>query len=113
MLASAPASAATLRIDFGDLNVVFDGSTLTDATNPLGGALNPAEADLLQSSVTFTLDDVVLGHASNVYGDLAVFGIDPIPASGFAQFGALGGTFDLVTGTGQGISLDLFHRSDV
>jgi hypothetical protein len=107
-LASAPASAATLRLELSGLNVVFDGHSLTDATDPLAGQLDPAEADPL-ATVYFSLDGVVIGSlTSNIWADLAIFGIDPIPASGNAPFGAFGGTFDLLTGPGQGISLDLF-----
>lgn len=106
-LAAAPASAATLRIEITGLNVAFDGFSLTDATNPASGALDPAEADPL-ATVKFFWDDEEIGTlTSSVWADLSVFGVGPIADSGTPQVGAFGGTFDLVTGQAEGIALDL------
>jgi hypothetical protein len=105
--ASAPAAAATLRIEFTDLDVVFDGNSLVDATDPLGGEMDPAEADQL-ASLDFFLDNVLVGSlSSNIWADLAIFGIDPIAANGGVAADAFGGTLDILTGEDQGFAFDL------
>jgi hypothetical protein len=111
-LASAPAAAATLRIDFTGLDVEFaytsNTHSLTDSPNTgVGTSFDPSEADPL-ATMAFSLDNVLVGTlTSNIWADLAIFGFDPIPASGGAA-NAYGGQLDLLTGVGQGISLDLF-----
>jgi hypothetical protein len=107
-LASTPALAATLRLEFTDLDVVFDGNSLTDATDPLAGEMEPSEADPL-ATLDFFLDGVKIGSLnSSIYADLAIFGIDPIPANGGVPVSAFGGTLDILTGKDQGVALDLF-----
>jgi hypothetical protein len=108
--ASAPATAATLRLEFTDLDVSYNSfaHSLTDATDPAAGSLDPAEADAL-ASLDFFLDDVLIGSlSSNIWADLAIFGIDPIPAAGGVPVDAYGGTLDVLFGLNQGFSLDLF-----
>jgi hypothetical protein len=108
-LTSTTAAAATLRLEFTDLDVTFDGHSLTDAKDPLAGEMNPDEADPL-ATLDFFLDGLKIGSlSSNIWADLAIFGIDPIPANGGGPVNAYGGTFDILTGAGQGVSLDLFN----
>lgn len=105
-LASAPAAAATLRLEFTDLDVKFDGHSLVDAKDELAGEMNPDEADPL-ATLDFFLDNVKIGSLnSNIWADLAIFGIDPIPANGGAV-NAFGGTLDILTGQDKGFALDL------
>jgi PEP-CTERM motif len=105
--ASAPAAAATLRIEFTDLDVKFDGNSLVDATDPLGGEMDPAEADQL-ASLDFFVDNVLIGSlSSNIWADLAIFGIDPIAAGGGVAVDAFGGTLDILTGEDKGYAFDL------
>lgn len=108
-LASAPAAAATLTLEFRGLDVIYsaDDHRITDAKDPLGGDLEPDEADPL-SSVDFYVDGVRVGTLdSSIWADLYIVDVDPIPASG-GVVNAYGGTLDLVVGKDQGISLDLF-----
>lgn len=111
VLASVPAAAATLRLEFTDLDVRYNSFTgdITDATNELGGEMKPSEADAL-ATLDFFLDDVKIGSLnSNIWADLAIYGVDPIPAAGNASVAAYGGTLDILFGLNQGISLDLFN----
>jgi len=109
-LASAPASAAALRVEFAGLDATYSAidHRLTDAKDPNAGNLDPNEADPL-ASVHFFVDNVLVGSLnSNIWADLYILGIDPIPVGG-GLIDAYGGTLDLLTGNGQGISLDLFN----
>lgn len=75
-LASASASAATLRIDITDLDLAFDGYTLTDS-NTVGG-----ELDALRT-MDFFLDDVAIGSlTTNIFAHLYIPVSEPIPVSG-------------------------------
>jgi hypothetical protein len=108
-LTSAPAAAATLRIEFTDLDVEYSSfnHSLTDSPNVGVGVMDPAEADPL-ASLDFFLDNQLIGSlSSNIWADLAIFGIDPIPANGGAV-SAYGGQLDILTGKDQGITLDLY-----
>jgi hypothetical protein len=105
--ASAPAAAATLRLEFTDLDVKFDGNSLVDAKNELAGEMDPDEADAL-ATLDFFLDNVKIGSLnSNIWADLAIFGIDPIAAAGGSSANAFGGTLDILTGEDQGFAFDL------
>jgi hypothetical protein len=95
-LASAPAAAATLRIEFNDFNVKFerdaesDKGTLEDG-NTFYGAVDPLVA------MHFFLDDVRIASLSSaIFADLAIPGIGPIPEDG-GDVKADYGRFSLVT----------------
>jgi hypothetical protein len=108
--ASTPAAAATLRLEFTDLDVVYSGAdhSLVDATSPDAGELETDQSDPLASLDIF-LDNVLIGSlSSNIWADLAIFGIDPIPADGGVPVDAYGGTLDILFGQDRGFSLDLF-----
>jgi hypothetical protein len=88
--ASAPAAAATLRIDIDDFNVAFDGNALTDGNTGLN------DTDALKT-MDFFLDGVHLGSlTSGIFADMAIGVSDPIPASGGAVEG-YGGYLTLYT----------------
>jgi hypothetical protein len=107
-LATVPAAAATLRLEFTDLDVRFDGNHLFDAGNELAGNMDPAEADPL-ASLDFFLDGNKIGSLdTNIWADLAIIGLDPIPANGGGPVGAAGGTLDILFGNNRGFALDLF-----
>jgi hypothetical protein len=83
-LASAPAAAATLRIEFDNFDVAFDGQVLTDSNTVGGGPemLVPAGVDALKT-MDFFLDGNPLGSlTSNIFADLAIGVSDDIPATG-------------------------------
>jgi hypothetical protein len=108
-LAATPAAAATLRLEFTDLDVSYNSLTgdITDATDPLGGEMDPSEADAL-ATLDFFLDGVKIGSLdSNIWADLAIIGVDPIPTAGGSVVNAYGGTLDILFGLDQGIALDL------
>jgi PEP-CTERM motif len=95
-LASAPAAAATLRIEFDDFNVAFDGYSysLTDGNTFDTGKGFAADA---LKTMDFFLDDNPLGSlTSNIFADMNIGVSDPIPASGGAVEG-YGGRFTLYT----------------
>lgn len=107
-LASAPVSAASLRLEFTGLDVRFDGHHLWDAANEDTGDLDPTKADAL-GELDFWLDGNKIGSINtNVWADLAIIGLDPIPANGGGPVGAAGGTLDISFGNNQGFALDLF-----
>ena len=103
-LATAPAAAATLRIDIDDFNVAFDGYTLTDSNTAGGG-----QVDALKT-MDFFLDGVHLGSlTSDIFADMSIGVSDPIPATGGSVEG-YGGYFTLLTNdtftTGVGFFLN-------
>ena len=81
-LASAPAAAATLRIEFDDFNVKFDrneetGKGTLEDSNSFYDALDPL------GTMDFFLDNVrIASLSSNVFADLAIVDIGPIPEDG-------------------------------
>lgn len=88
--AAASASAATLRIEFTDFDVAFDGYELTDSNG------FKDQADPLKT-MDFFLDGVHLGSlTSNIYADMSIGVADPIPASG-GTVQTYGGYFALLT----------------
>jgi hypothetical protein len=100
-LASAPAAAATLRIDITDLNVVFENNYLSDSNTFSAGFLG---VDVL-STADFFVDEVQVGRlTSGIFADLNVNDIDPIPSGGGSVDGE--GNFTLFTSAGfnQGVA---------
>jgi hypothetical protein len=90
------AEAKTLTIQFTGLDLVFNGSQIVDTKNPLGGDGDPAFSDPL-ASMDFFIDGALVGSlSSNIWADVALFGVGAIPvAGGTAQI--QGGAFDLIT----------------
>ena len=91
-----------------------DGSDITDAGDAAGGNGDPGESDEL-TSMTFELDDVVLGTlTADIHADVLIPGVT-IPAGGGATTSAgNGGFFDLLTGGTYGLKLgvdsfDIFY----
>jgi hypothetical protein len=102
VFSSAPATAATLRIDITDLNVNFSGNRLTDS-NTEGG-----ELDRL-TSMDFFLDGVAIGSlSSGIFAHLDIYGVGDIPVNG-ANVEADGGRFVLLTSDTfyEGVAFDL------
>lgn len=102
-LASAPAAAATLRIDIDDLNLKFqagegdEGGVLTDS-NSFDDAVDPL------GTMDFFLDNVRIGSlSSNIFADLYIPDIGQIPENG-GPVKADYGLFTLFTN-------DLFNQS--
>jgi hypothetical protein len=88
---SATASAATLRIEFDDFNVAFDGYTLSDSNTAVEDSV-----DALQT-MDFFLDNQHIGSlTSNIYAGMEIGVTDPIPVTGGAVEG-YGGYFVLYT----------------
>jgi hypothetical protein len=88
--ASATAAAATVRIEFDDFNVSYDGSILSNARTDDGGA------DPLKT-MDFYLDDVHVGRlTSNIYAALEIGVNGPIPVTG-GDFDGYSGIFGLGT----------------
>lgn len=88
--ATAQAAAATLRIEFDDFNVAFDGYTLTDSNTE-------NDRDALQT-MDFFLDNVHLGSlTSDIFADMFISVDGPIPAAGGLVKGGYGSYFGLFT----------------
>lgn len=107
-LASAPAAAATLTLQFDGLDVRFDGHHLWDAGHEDAGEMDPTKADPLASLEFFLDGNKIGGLDTYIWADLAIIGLDPIPAAGGGPVGAAGGTLDILFGNNQGFALDLF-----
>jgi len=107
LASGTPARAATLEIHFTGLNLVFNGTEIVDATSPLGGVGDPSEADPL-ATMAFFVDNVLVGSlTSDIYADVAIFGVEPLPVGG-GVVEAQGGGFDLLTSSlGFGLALAL------
>jgi hypothetical protein len=108
-LASAPASAATLRIEFDDFNVAFDGYTLTDSNTTQVGSFS---VDALKTMDFFLDDDPIASLTSNVFADLYIGVSDPIPATGGTVEGTYGSSLTLLTNN-QGNAGAIFQLNDI
>lgn len=91
-----------LDIEFTGLNLTYDGSTISDSTDPNGGNCDPNEADPL-TMVDFLVDGSSIGSVSNdVYMDVSIPGVTGIsdvdPVS--VVFANGSGYFDLLIGSG-------------
>lgn len=106
---SAPAQASVIEILFTGVDITFDGLSIVDAGDPLAGAGIPSESDPLVT-MSFLVDGVLQGTLSDdIFVDLAMDNIDPIPVGGGTVTG-FGGIFDLLTmdaEPGWGLALDL------
>jgi hypothetical protein len=102
------ASAGPIRIQLTGLDLVYDGFDLYDAGSPLGGIQDPAESDPLTSARFFQNDVLVGTLSSDIYADVAIVGVPPLPSGGGTVVSPFGGFFDLLTsGAGFGIGLDI------
>lgn len=106
-LASAPAAAATLRIEFDNFDVAFDGYALTDS-NTVDG-----QTDALKTMDFFLDGNHLGGLTSNIFADMEIGVSDPIPASGGAVEG-YGGFLALLTNpqSTTGVAF-LFNKVDL
>jgi hypothetical protein len=102
------ASAATIQIQFSGLDLVYNGSSIYDATSATGGSGNPAVSDSL-FTMTFIKDGVLQGTLTqNIYADIAINGVTNIPVGGGTVYSTGGGFFDLLTSAaGWGLALDV------
>lgn len=104
------AEAKTLTIQFTGLDLKFDGDSIFDTKSDFGGNGDPADADAL-ASMDFFIDGALIGSlSSNIWADVALFGVGHIPVGGgSAQI--QGGGFDLITrnqiqGFGLGLNVN-------
>jgi hypothetical protein len=108
------ASATTIQIQFSGLDLVYNGSSIYDATSSVGGTGNPAVSDSL-ITMAFLKDGVLQGIlTSNIYADVAINGVSSIPVTGGTVYSTGGGIFDLLTSTaGWGLALDVANGFQV
>lgn len=105
------AEAKTLSIQFTGLDLKLDHvtNTITDTGDPGGGGFDPADADPL-ASMDFFIDGALVGSlSSNIYADVALFGVGHIPVGG-GSAQVQGGGFDLLmksTVPAFGLSLNI------
>lgn len=97
VLSAAPTIAATIKIQFTGVDLVYDGEDIYDATDINGHNADSTEADPL-TSVVFSLDNVVQGTLlSDIFLDLFIPDVTGIPATpGFHEVFTSGGFFDLL-----------------
>lgn len=117
-LLSVSVEGATIKIDFTDLDFVYDGTDLYDAGGKVGGNGDPLEADPV-TTMTFEKDGVKIGtQAAGIFADFLIKGVRNLPAGGGTvtsqgnnnTFG-----FDLLTNPGvpgYGLALD-FDKLEV
>lgn len=103
LLCGVSARAATIQIGFTGMNLVYDGSTITDAGSSAGGVGNPAQADSL-ASVDFFVDSTLVGSlSSDISVDIDIPDVLNIPSAANAVYNqtTVGnpGYFDLLIGT--------------
>ena len=108
--AASQVHAATLEIQFLGLDLVYDGSTIHDATDILGGLGLPAQSDPL-TSMDFLVDGVSVGTlTTDIWADVLIPGVVDIPVGGGIVTTAAGDTFgfDLLTSAGGfGLALNV------
>ena len=101
------APASVLEIQLAGLDVIYDGSTVTDG----GGSSVPADADPLDT-VNYLVDGSLVGtYGTDIYVDFEFGPIEDIPvAGGTVSTGADSGVFELLI-PGIGLALDLDDAS--
>lgn len=89
------AGANTLQIQFDGLDLVYDGSTISDAGSAAGGDFVPADADEL-ITVNFLVDGVLVGTLTDdIFADISL-GVGPLATDGTIASGT-SNYFDLLT----------------
>jgi hypothetical protein len=118
LLLVTPTYAASLEIQLGGVDIVFDGTDIDDAGSPVFGTEDPADADPLDT-VTFKEDGTPVGTllgpplgTDPISVDIHIPGVPPIPVAGgtVTTSGIPPGTFDLLTkavASAIGLALDL------
>ena len=101
------APASTLEIQLAGLDVIYDGSTVTDG----GSSSAPAGADPLDT-VNYLVDSSLVGtDTTDIYVDFEISPIEDIPiAGGTVSAGVDSGVFELLI-PGIGLALDLDSAS--
>ena len=101
------APASTIEIQLAGLNVIYDGSTITDG----GSSSAPAGADPLDT-VNYLVDSSLVGtDTTDIYVDFEISPIEDIPITGgTVGAGIDSGVFDLLI-PGIGLALDLDDAS--
>ena len=102
ILGAGTAGAGVIEIQFTGVDLVYDGTTIYDATSLAGGSGNPADADPL-TSVLFLHNGALLGRLTqDVYLDVLIDDVQNIPA-----FHAGGGAPVTSGGNGDAFGIDL------
>jgi hypothetical protein len=100
-----------VEIQFTGLDLTYDGTDIVDATDPVGGSGDPAEADPLTTMVFLVNGSLVGTLTDDIFADVLVQDVLNIPdTGGVVTSGGNGGAFgfDLLTSlAGWGISLDI------
>ena len=95
------AQAEIIQIHVTGLNFTYGGGQIYDSTNAVGGNQNITQADPVET-IDFFKDDVFVGRLdTNVYADLLIDQVPPLPAGGgIVPTGSTGGSFgfDLLQG---------------
>lgn len=107
-LAAPTIHAVNLDIQFTGLNLVYDGTTIYDAGSPWGSIGSPSESDPL-TTMNFFSDGTLVGSlTSDIFADVRLENVSPIPTSG-GTVTSSGGFFDALMKSsepGWGAALD-------
>jgi hypothetical protein len=108
-LATSPATADMIELDFSGLNLTFASGQIYDSSNVAGGSGNYNEATLL-GSVIYYRDSNYVGSSTetgtSVYADVLVNNVGPIPANDSVD--SFGGSFvSLLTNSGTLLALPI------
>ena len=111
LLIPVPTAAETIQIQFTGLDLVYDGTDLTDSKDPDGRNGDPDQSDPL-ISMSFLENGATIGTLSDdIYVDFLIADLTGIPADGGLVYsGGNGGDFgfDLLTSqAGWGLALDI------
>lgn len=81
-VAGSAVQAGNLEIQLTGVDLIYDGTGVYDAVNPLGGVGDPALADPL-NSMSFLLDGTLIGTlTSDIAIDVRILGVQNIPVGG-------------------------------